>query len=120
MAGEAMNMKSTLLLLLCVLAITGCSSLSRQQLSAYNVPEVPASVYAKIQRRQKLNLADIIEISKRRVRTSQIITYLAYSWTDVDLTQQDIDYMRREGVNGDIIAYLREKPDDVARAVSWL
>lgn len=103
-------MKSTLPLLLCV-AVTGCSTLSREQLSAYDNPQVPESVHARIRSHQKLSLDDIAEMSNHGVRSSQIITYLSYSRTEFNLTDQDIENLRRKGVNGDIITYLREKPD---------
>jgi len=104
-------MKTTFPLLLCVMAVAGCSTLSREQLAEYDDPQVPAPVQARIQSHQKLSLADIAEMSKRGVRSSQIITYLSYSGTEFNLTEQDVDNLRREGVSGDVITYLREKPD---------
>ncbi len=92
--------------------MAGCSSLSCNQISAYNDSQCPGPTYARIQRHQKLELTDVVDMSKTGVRSSQIITYLSFSGTEFNLSPQDVENLRREGVDGDVITYMREKPDD--------
>lgn len=104
-------MKPMLWTLLCMMAVTGCSSLSHEQRAAYCHPAIPSDVTAKLQRGGKLDTDDVVALSKNGVRSSEIITYLAYSGTDFTLTPQDAETLEKSGVSGDVITYIREQPN---------
>ena len=105
-------MKSILLCLFLAATMAGCSALSREQITAYDHPNVPAPVYARIQNHAPLGVTDVVDLSHGGVRSSQIMTYLSFSGSRFNLSQDDVDNLRREGVSGDVITYMRENPDD--------
>jgi len=94
-----------------VIAMTGCSELSHEQIAHYKDYGISDSLYAKMQSHRRLNLPDIAELSQCQVQSSEIMTYLAFSNTEILLSSDDIRWLWREKVNGDVITYLREKPN---------
>jgi hypothetical protein len=108
-----MIMKFTLIpLFLAVAAMSGCCALSKDQTTAYDQSNVSAPVYARIQKHQALTLADVVDLSHSGVRSSEIITYLTVSKSSFNLTQQEVSHLWKEGVSGDVIAYMRDKPEN--------
>ena len=92
-------------------ALAGCSALDCRQTAHYQDYGIPDPLYAKMQRRQKLDLDDIVELSRHEVHSSEIMTYLAYSNTEIPLSDEDAERLSHEKVNGDVITYLREEPN---------
>ena len=104
-------MKPTLLICLLAVSLAGCSSLDHRQISHYQDYGISDSLYAKMQAHRKLTTPDIVELSQRQVRSSEIMTYLAYSDTQIPLTDEDARQLARQNVKGDVITYLRENPN---------
>jgi hypothetical protein len=94
-------------LMVCPILMAGCSALSRDQRAAYDPPSLPA----RTAHGRKLALADIVALSRSGMHSSDIMVYLAYSGSEIDLSPQDAQELRDEGVSGDVITYLREKPN---------
>jgi hypothetical protein len=111
-------MKPAFLFLLCAAAMAGCSTLSREQLASYNQPGVPAPVAAKIQSSGKLSLSDVVDLSHSGMRSGEIMLYLAYSGSEFNLSDSDMQNLVDEGVSGDVITYMREKPNETGGLLS--
>jgi hypothetical protein len=104
-------MKTTFLLPLLVTALAGCTStLSRDQITAYQV--APEPVYARIRTHRRLSAEDVVDLSRANFRSSAIIVYLSVSGSRFRLTEADVENLRRAGVSGDVITYMREQPDN--------
>ncbi len=57
-------------------------------------------------------MADVVNLSQSGMRSGEIIVYLADSGSDFNITPDDAANLRREGVSGDVISYLRDRPND--------
>ena len=89
-------MKTIIQCLFLAVVMTGCSSLSKEQISACNNTScATCPACTKMEKRQK-PVTDIIDLSHSGVRSSQIITYLAYSQTNITPIWSDRLRNRRE------------------------
>jgi len=104
-------MKPTLLICLLAALLAGCSSFSSTQTARCHDCGISDSLYARMQARQKLTESDIVELSQHQVHSSEIMAYLAYSDTQIPLSDEDARQLARQSVHGDVITYLRENPN---------
>jgi hypothetical protein len=105
------SMKAYLPVCLAVVMISGCSALSNRQIAHYKDYDISGPLYAKIQAHQPLTHPDIVELSQHQVPSQEIMAYLAFSNTDLKLSDYEVQELWQEKVNGDVITYLRENPN---------
>lgn len=101
--------------LFCVLAIiatvlSGCATLDRADLSMLEQHHVSPTVYDKMAHDERLDLPDIIELSKRKVPDSFTLRYLRSTYAVYQLDSEDVLHLRRAGVSREIIDYLLSTP----------
>jgi glucosamine 6-phosphate synthetase-like amidotransferase/phosphosugar isomerase protein len=101
-----------------MMGLTGCSSLNCRQISACKDSGISDSLYAKIHAHHPLTVADVSELSASNMRSSEIMTYLAYTNSTFALTDSDVAMLERENVNGDVITYMRENPNRTGGLIS--
>jgi hypothetical protein len=70
----------------------------------------------RMSRGEQLALADFVELSRRHVPTPFVIRYLRSSAAVYHLTSDDVVYLRRGGVDRNIIDYLLQTPRAFAAA----
>jgi len=100
----------SLLCLLALLLLAGCSSLDRNERRILRAHDVSPVVFDKMSRWQGLSLDDIIELSQRQVPT-QLITHYLYSTRVIyTLDKPTLARLQKAKVSQEVITYLLGTP----------
>jgi hypothetical protein len=101
-------MKYRRLLVLCLLPLllAGCATVNRQDRTVLQSHNVPDDVYQKMMYGDPLSPGDIVVLSQRAVPPGLIIHYLKVTDGVYRLHKRDVDRLRAQGVNDEVIAYM--------------
>ncbi len=87
------------LLLLLLVVVSACSTLSKEELAAIRAKRVSPAVMAKLEQGDTLTPPEVIELSRRGVAQEQIARYIRRSGVDFLLAEDESLQMRRAGVS---------------------
>ena len=90
--------------------LAGCASLSEKDRLTLRDHRVPAPLYEKMARREALTLAEIADLSARKVSPAFIVRYVDESLAEYLLTTEEILQLRRDGVSNEVIDFLISTP----------
>jgi hypothetical protein len=109
-AGLRLHMRySVLLFVLCCL-LPGCATLNQSDRDLLRKHRVSAELYARMLHRESLSLADVLELSEKRVPVPFVVRYLRSTVAVYRLSSDDVVQLRRAGVNAQIIDYMLATP----------
>lgn len=101
-------------------ALAGCVTLSEADQSLLRKHRVSNDLYARMLRHERLTLADVMELSEKRVNPEFILRYLRSSAAVYRLSSDDVVLLRRAGVKGAVIDYMLKTPSLFAPVVDPL
>jgi len=99
-----------LLILALVFGQTGCETLDPRDHALLEQHHVSGAVVDKMLHNERLELADITELSKRRVPDPFILNYLRSTYATYQLTSSDVSDLAKSGVSRPVIDYLMATP----------
>lgn len=102
------------LLFLLSLGLTGCmaSKKRREVLHEIGSRDVKPAIYAKVEKKQHLDLDDIAQLVDGGVPDKIIILYLQQTYAVYSLKTQDIDRLRKANISESLIDYLLATPTE--------
>ena len=103
-------MRPALPALLALACLTGCVTLSQTDQDFLRRHGVSGPLYDRMLHRESLSLADIIELSEKKVSPTFLIQYLRSTVAVYRLGSDDVLLLRKAGVNRAVIDYLLETP----------
>jgi hypothetical protein len=95
----------------------GCATLSTSERQLLERHRVSATLSQKMAQLRPLTLAEIVELSARKVPPDFIIRYVDESLADYQLTTEEVLRLRRSGVNDGVIDFLLTTPQRAADAL---
>jgi len=98
-------------LLLLLLALAACSTLSKSELAGIHERHVSQAVVAKLEKGDPLKPADIIELTLRKAPQEQIVKYVKKTGVHSPLSQGEAEEMRRAGVSAQVIDLLAKESE---------
>lgn len=100
----------SLLSLSLALLLTGCVTLSETDRSLLQQRRVSPDLYSRMSHRERISIADILELSERKVPASFVLRYLRSTGAVYKLSSDDVLLLRRSGVDRTVIDYLLQTP----------
>lgn len=111
-----MKTKLIPLLALSLAALSGCATAAQRQAAVTaSLSGAPAALVGKMQRGDRLALADLETLARHRVPDDTVLAYLRETGATYELTTAQIDQLRDAGVTVRVIDYLLATPTRVAR-----
>lgn len=111
-----MKTKILLFLALSLSALSGCASAAwHQAAEAASRSGTPADLVRRMERGDRLALADIETLARNQVPDDTVLVYLRKTPSVYKLTTAQIDQLRASSVSDRIIDYLLSTPSQVAR-----
>ena len=111
-----MRILSMLLLALSLVLLGGCASTAQRQTARIAIRyDVSSEVLRKIDRGDRLALADLELLAQAQVPDADVLIYLKQTNVSYKLTTAQIDRLRAQGVSDFIIDYLLATSTRVAR-----
>jgi hypothetical protein len=93
----------------------------RLELRNHNVPD---SLYEEMVLREPLSLNEVVVLSKCQVSTNLLIRYLDTCGRCYHLTDEDVKWLRSQGVNQDLINHFKEiyvpVPTRILQAIGYV
>jgi hypothetical protein len=83
-----------------------CAALDSYALAPFQIPGVPAPLYAKVEHGDPLTLPDVVTLARSEVSRGAIVAYLYSFGGHFDLSPTDVWNLRRQGVSADLIDYM--------------
>lgn len=99
-------MKRLFLLLLIPLLLVGCETVNHRDREVLQSHNVPPNLYDKMLYGDPLSLADVITLSHCGVPAGLIMHYLDATDAAYRLRKADVEHLRSEGVDEDVISYM--------------
>lgn len=93
-----------------LLLVGGCATLSDTDRTALQRQRVPAELQERMDSGSPLELAEIIELSRRGVSPELIIRYLRSTGRVYSLTSYDVVKLRDAGVRPGVVDYMLSTP----------
>jgi hypothetical protein len=93
-----------------VLGLAGCATLSDQERAELRRHRVSPALYETMTRDRVLTLAEIVELSRKRVPDNLIVHYIEETESVYTLRTDDVTRLRRAGVSKTVIDYLLQTP----------
>lgn len=92
--------------------IAGCASLGKPPPYAAELPgyAVDPVVVAKMEARKPLEIEELVHLSSQKVPDDVIVEHVKTSRAVYQLTTEDVDRLREEGLSADVIDFLLATP----------
>jgi hypothetical protein len=104
----------------CALGLGACASLPHRDRSFLQQHAVGGPLYEKMLHQEPLELADIVDLSRRGLPPPFVIHYLRGTYFVYNLKTEDVLELRRAGVAREVIDYLLATPGLYAPGIAPL
>ena len=99
-----------ILVAMCAVVFCSCATLPQRDRGRLLGHGVGGALYEKMLHEEPVSLAEIVDLSRRRLPAPFIIDYLASTYYVYDLKSDDVLELKRAGVSRDVIDYMLSTP----------